>query len=228
MSDRMEKPNVLESSDFFLNVLPLVRESILSTARPKKFAARQLIYVIDDPVQEVFFLMEGCAKITQLTSSGEEVVLRMAAPGELVGDLGAFPGSAHTSTARALHDCEVLAWSMETFESALLRFPILQKNVNSILGRRISEMEGRIRRIATELASNRVASELVRLSDQMGQWVNGHVEIYIPQEALAQMTAMDTFTVNRTLSGLENQGLLKIRRKCIEIHDTPGLSGLCM
>jgi len=228
MSDRIEKSNVLESSGFFGNAPDSVREAILSIARPKKFTARQLIYVIDDPIDEIFFLVEGCAKITQLTRSGEEVVLRIAAPGELVGELGTVPGSTHSSTARALHDCDALAWSMEAFEAALLRFPMLQRNVNSILGQRISEMEGRIRRIATELASNRVASELMRLSDQMGQRVNGHVEIYIPQEALAQMTAMDTFTVNRTLSCLENQGLLRIRRKCIEIHDSPGLSGLCM
>jgi len=228
MSDRSEKSNILESAEFFANVPQFVRDGILSSARAKKFVARQLIYVIDDLIDEIFFLAEGCAKITQLTRSGEEVVLRIAAPGELVGELGAMPGSTHTSTARALHDCDALSWSSEAFEAALLRYPILQKNANAILGQRISEMEGRIRRIATELASNRVASELMRLSDQMGQRVNGHVEIYIPQEALAQMTAMDTFTVNRTLSGLENQGLLRIRRKCIEIHDTPGLSGLCM
>ena len=228
MIDRIEKSNVLDSSDFLANVPDVVRDGILSSARAKKFASRQLIHLIDDPIDEVLFLVEGCAKITQLTRSGEEVVLRIAAPGELIGELGSVPGGTHTSTARALHDCDALAWSLEAFEAALLRHPALQRNVNSILGRRISEMEGRIRRIATELASNRVASELMRLSDQMGQRVNGHVEIYIPQEALAQMTAMDTFTVNRTLSCLENQGLLRIRRKCIEIHDTPGLSGLCM
>jgi len=39
---------------------------------------------------------------------------------------------------------------------------------------------------------------------------------------------MNLFTVNRTLRGLENQGLVKIRRMCIEIHDSPGLSGLLM
>ncbi|HTZ30959.1 MAG TPA: Crp/Fnr family transcriptional regulator [Methylomirabilota bacterium] len=228
MSEGVEKPNVLENSSFFANVPDSVREGILSCARPKRFTTRQLIYVIDDPIDEIFFLVDGCAKVTQLTRSGEEVVLRIAAPGELIGELGAMPGSVHSSTARALHDCDALVWSVEAFEAALLRYPALQRNVNNILGRRVSEMEGRIRRIATELASNRVASELMRLSDQMGQRVNGHVEIYIPQEALAQMTAMDTFTVNRTLTGLENQGLLRIRRKCIEIHDTPGLSGLCM
>jgi CRP/FNR family transcriptional regulator, nitrogen oxide reductase regulator len=228
MSDGVEKFNVLESYEVFAGIPTIARETILSGARPKRFGSRQQIFAIDDPIDEVVLLVEGCVKVTQLTRSGEEVVLRIAAPGELVGELGAWPGGTHTSTARTLHDCDAMVWPIEVFEAALMRFPVLQKNVNNILGQRISEMESRIRRISTELASNRVASELMLLSSQMGQKVNGHVEIYIPQEALAQMTAMDTFTVNRTLSCMENQGLLRIRRKCIEIHDSPGLSGLCM
>jgi len=223
-----QKPDVLESSELFTGLPKGMRDAILGSARARRYASRQLVFVIDDPISEVHFLVEGCAKVTQLTRSGEEVVLRIAARGQLVGEMGYTAGSVHSSTARALHDCDAFVWPTEVFESALVRYPLLQKNVNNILGQRISEMEGRIRRIATELASNRVASELMRLSDQMGNKVDGHVEINIPQEALAQMTAMDTFTVNRTLSGLESQGLLRIRRKCIEIHDTPGLSGLCM
>ncbi|HTP70037.1 MAG TPA: Crp/Fnr family transcriptional regulator [Dongiaceae bacterium] len=194
----------------------------------RRVVARDVIYGIDDPIDEIFLLVEGCITVSQLTRSGEEVVLRIAAPGELVGELGILRGEAHSSAARALRDCEILVWSMETFEALVERHSILQKNVNAILGQRIVELEGRIRRITTNVALSRVASELVRLSDQMGERVDGHVEIHIHQEALAQMTAMNTFTVNRTLAGLENQGLLRIRRRCIEIHDTPGLSGLCM
>ena len=122
---------------------------LLSLARSKKFAARQLIYVITT----LFFLVEGCAKITQLTRSGEEVVLRIATRGQLVGELGYMPGSMHGTTARALHESDVLAWPTDAFSSALLWGPILQKNVDSILGKRISEMEGRRRECLSGLAN---------------------------------------------------------------------------
>jgi CRP-like cAMP-binding protein len=54
-----------------------------------------------------------------------------------------------------------------------------------------------------------------------------HVEINVSQEALAQMTAMTSSTVNRLLTNWENQGLLRVRREAIEIHSFLRLLSLC-
>jgi len=67
---------------------------------------------------------------------------------------------------------------------------------------------------------------LIRLTDQIGHKVNSHVEVNVSQEALAQMTAMTTFTVNRLLSSWESQGFLRVRRETIEIHSFLLLLGL--
>jgi CRP-like cAMP-binding protein len=217
---------VLETSELFLDVPAFVRETIVSSARPTSFTRGEPLFVIDGPVEETFLLLQGCAKVTQLTKDGEEVVLRIVTPGELVGELGRGLGKTHMKGAWALGESDVLAWATKTFETALVRFPILQRNVNKILARRISEMQNRICRVSTLPASHRVACELLQLSKRMGQRVNGHMEINIQQETLAQMTALNMFHVNRTLSGLEAQGFLRVRRMCIEIRDSHGLSEL--
>jgi hypothetical protein len=54
--------------------------------------------------------------------------------------------------------------------------------------------------VATETASPRLAHALVRLTDKVGHKVHDHVEINVSQEALAQMTAMTSSTVNRLLA----------------------------
>jgi CRP/FNR family transcriptional regulator, cyclic AMP receptor protein len=228
MTGIVKKFDALEISEFFADVPIFVRESVVSSARLRNFTCRQLMFVTDDRMEETFLLVEGCAKVAQLTRIGEEVVLRIAAPGELVGELGLAPGAKHSSTAQALEDCQALAWPTDAFEAALIRFPILQRNVNNILGRRISEIQSRISRTCTQLAPARLAQQLMCLADQMGKKVDTHVEIKIAQEALAQMTAMGLWTTNRILSGWESQGFLRVHRLRIEIHDSPGLSGLCM
>jgi len=216
-----------EKSEFFANVPPAIREAVLSTARCKTYACRNLMFRIDDPIEETLLLVEGCAKVSQLTRSGAEVVLRISIPGELVGELGMEPGRRHSSSAQAMEECVVLAWMTQTFESSLERFPILRRNVNSILERRIIEMESRVCRIsAGQLVSQRLAHDLCCLGSSMGRKVNGHIEIKIAQETLAQMTAMGAYTLNRILSSWQNQGLLKVYRKCIAIHDPLGLSAL--
>ena len=228
MADTIERFQVLETCEFFADVPTHIRETVLSAARLRRFACRQVMFVMDDPIKETFLLLKGCAKVTQFTKEGEEIALRITAPGELVGELGSVAGSKHSSTARALQECEALVWATETFDAALMRFPVLERNAYNMLRNRLREMERHICRVSTQQASGRVASELVQLSNQIGQKVNSHVEIKIPQEALAQMTAMDVWTLNRVLRDLENQGFLRIRRMCIEVHDSPGLLGLCM
>jgi CRP-like cAMP-binding protein len=222
-----DKSQALQASELFAEVPRAIRESILSLAKSRKYAGREQMFLIDDPNDETFLMMEGSAKITQVTRNGKEVVIRIATVGEIVGELGLPPGSKHSSTAQTLQECGALVWPTEAFENALIQFPILQRNVNNILGRRISEIQGRISRISsTQVASKRLAHELVRLANQMGHRVNRHVEINVPQEVLAQMTAMGLFTLNRILSGWENQGFLRVHRQRIEINESLGLSEL--
>jgi CRP-like cAMP-binding protein len=149
------------------------------------------------------------------------------APGEVIGEVGLVPGSRYFSTAQALQDCNVLVWDAATFEAALERFPILQRNAERILVRHLDELERRYCEIATEMGSPRLAHALVRLIDQIGHKVNRHVEINVSQEALGQMTAMTSSTVSRLLTNWEKQGLLRVRREAIEIHSVLHLLGLC-
>src|SRR5438034_2761743 len=116
MLDTVEKQQVLEASEFFADVPAFLRESILSSARLRSFACRDLMFVVDGPRNETLLLMKGCAKIAQFTKDGKEIALRLAVPGELVSELGSRPGSLHSTTALALFECEALAWPTETLD----------------------------------------------------------------------------------------------------------------
>jgi len=227
MTEATQQSPLLEMSEVFADLPISVCTDIISMARPRYYMCRQVIFFMGATIKETLLLTEGRAKITQHSENGTEVILRLTAPGQVIGELGLGPGSRHSSTAQALQACKVLVWSTETFETVLERSPILRRNANRILRQRLDELESRLSEVSTQMASPRLAHALVRLIDQIGQKVNGHVEINVSQEALAQMTAMTSFTVNRLLTDWEKQGLLKVRRKAIEIHSFLPLLGLC-
>ena len=54
---------------------------------------------------------------------------------------------------------------------------VLRRNLTTVLARRLLEMDERFREVSTEKVGPRLSSQLVRLSDQVGNRVNGHVEI---------------------------------------------------
>jgi len=227
MTETTQQSPLLEMSELFAGLPSSVCTDIVCMARPRYYACRQVIFFSGDPIKETLLLTDGRAKITQPSESGSEVILRFTVPGEVIGELGLVPWSAHSSTAQALQDCKVLVWSAASFQAALDRFPILQRNAERIIQRRLEELESRFCEVSTQLASPRLAHALIRLIDQIGHKVNSHVEINLSQEALAQMTAMTSFTVSRLLTDWENQGMLRVRREAIEIHSFLPLLSLC-
>ena len=227
MAEAGEKSPWETKTELFEGIPSSVCTNILSTARPMDIRSRQVIYFAGDQIEQIFMLTSGRVKITQFSERGTEVILRLCIPGELISELALVPGSRHSSTAQAAQDCEVLAWDSATFEAALERTPLLRRNAKRILEQRLEELERRFCEVSTETVARRLAHGLARLLDQIGRQVNSHVEINVSQEALAQMTSMASFTVCRILTNWENQGLLKLRREVIEVHNVAGLLDLC-
>jgi CRP-like cAMP-binding protein len=227
MTETTQQSPLLEMSELFADVPSSACADIVSMARTRDYLCRQVIFMAGARIKETLLLTDGRAKITQVGESGTEVILRLIAPGEVLGELGLVPGCMHFSTAVALQECKVLVWGAEVFQGVLDRSPILRHNAKRILQRRLDDLESCFCQVSTQMASPRLAQALVRLIDQVGHKVNSHVEINVSQETLAQMTAMTSFTVSRLLTDWENQGLLRVRRQAIEISNFLPLMGLC-
>ena len=69
MGEAVESCQVSETSELFGDILPLVRDAVLSTARRRAYACSELIFFTADPVKETFLLIEGCAKVTLVATS---------------------------------------------------------------------------------------------------------------------------------------------------------------
>jgi CRP-like cAMP-binding protein len=228
MTETTQQSPLLAMAELFADLPSSVCTDIVSMARPRDYTYQEVIFLMGDPIRETILLTDGCAKITHLDESGAEVILRLTAPGQVIGELGVAPQCMHSSTAQALKPCKVLAWRAETFEAASDRFPILRRNAARIIQGRINELESRFCQVSTQMASPRLAHALLRLIDQEVHKMNTAVEINVSQEELAQMTAMTSFNVNRLLTKWENQGLIRVRRRAIEIQSFLPILSLCI
>lgn len=114
----------------------------------------------------------------------------------------------------------------QAFRAITNRSPILHLNMLRILGADIMELQQRFREVATEKVGLRVARQLTRLHEKIGQSLNGAVEIGLSREELAQMTGTTLYTVSRLLSAWEVQGLVRSRREVVEIQDLKALAEL--
>jgi CRP/FNR family transcriptional regulator, nitrogen oxide reductase regulator len=207
--------------DMFANISPADSANIVANARERHFGRRQALFVEGDPARHVFLLLSGCLKISQVGTSGQEVILRLNGPGDVLGAIGT--ASENNREARALQPTVALLWDRREFQSHMDRYPALRANIAIVLERQLNDLDIRFREVSTQKVGSRLSSELARLSRQMGKNVGGQVEIGLSRRELAQLTGTTLFTVSRLLSQWEAQGLLSARREAVLLRDLRGL-----
>lgn len=210
----------------FSGISQCVYEEICQAAHIKQLARGELLYLEGDAVNRIFLLVSGVVKITKLGAGGEEVILRLAIPGDVLGATNLLSSYSQWATAEVFRPCQVLVWGAQVFENLLERYPILNKNMIGILNECLRELEDRFYEVATGRVGPRVAHQLLRLLKSIGRPVNGEVQISLSREELAQMTGTTLFTVSRLLSAWGARGTVRPSREAVAICDVPSLRAI--
>lgn len=197
---------------------------IASCARARNFARDELLFMQGQPVQNLVLLQTGSVKLTQLSSSGNEVILWMNGKGDTIGVSPEVPACSHTCSARAMENCKALTWEYSRLQTFLADYPQIRKNINQILAGRLQELEERFREVATEKVAKRLALNLLRLLKRVGSQHQAGVQVSLSREELAQMTGTTLFTISRILSKWGEEGFILPRREAVVVRDPARLS----
>jgi CRP-like cAMP-binding protein len=224
--DLSESP-VLQRASLFSGVSLADRAKICAASRIKEFPRDMVIYCDGESVRQVVLLTSGIAKITKLGWSGTEVILRIKAPGDVLGASALLSTGTHCSQAQALRLCRGLLWDALTFKVLVSRHPFLRENLLRSTREHLLELEQRFHEVATERVASRVARQLLRLQEKIGRPVKGTVEIGVSREELAQMTGTTLFTVSRLLSAWGVPGIVKPGHESVTICDAEALRSVC-
>ena len=192
-------------------------QRILSLAAQREYAGRQAIVQEGDEGGKVMVLASGRAKTSQISQTGDEVILRVKRAGDVIG-LGMARGETHSSTIRALEPCKVLSWNVEDFDRLCGQSPVLQRNTLQIMHDALRILQACFCEMATLKVSSRLARTLLRLAEQ-DALENENVRITFTCEELGQMAGTTLFTVSRLLSKWTEMGLLYTENRGIVIED---------
>jgi CRP-like cAMP-binding protein len=212
--------DLIGSSALFAGLKPAAYRDIASCARPRIFSRDETMFMQGHPIREHVLLRSGMVKVTQVGSSGIELLLWMHGPGESVGIPNDAPHCWHACSARALQQCQALTWEDSCFQALIAKHPQIGMNINRLLALQLSELEQRFREISTETVPMRLSFALLRLANQLGTPVRGGIEICLSREELAQMIGTSVFTVSRILSKWGKQGFVAPRHRAVVVLDS--------
>lgn len=195
-------------------------EIVFQAAHRVKIMSEAYLFHQGDLAERLHVLLKGSLKLTQVTPEGQQVLLHYVHAGQAFAILAVLGGMDYPASAQAVEDSLVLTWDRETINDLMIRFPRIALRALEIMARQAREFQDRIRELSTERVERRLARALLRLAKQAGSKVQGGVMINlsISRQDLAEMTGTTLFTVSRTLSQWESQGLIETRRGKILIR----------
>lgn len=214
-------PSLIRGFELFSALDDDQLRAILEDARPRRVAKGAALFEQGGDAEEFFVLLDGRLKVVQVTSQGEQVLVRFTLPGEVCGIAVAFKRPDYPASAIAVVDSLALAWPSESWDGLCARAPALALNTLRTVGQRLQDAHSLIREISTEQAERRVANALLRLVGQAGKKTADGIVIAFPltRQDMADMTGLTVYTVSRIMSAWDTQGLVESGRQSILVRN---------
>lgn len=172
-------------------------------------------------VSHVMYMEKGLAKVF-LENGSNTLVLRVIPDGNFLGlasvseEFSNFPYSA-----KAYVDSEIRQIDIQAFRKLMEQNNNFVKEIIDILSANSIQIYGRFFCLTYKQAFGRLADILLCLSDRI--YKNTEFNLPLSRKELAELSGMSSETVIRMLKEFNEEGLIKIDGKSIEVLDYPRL-----
>jgi CRP/FNR family transcriptional regulator len=187
----------------------------------------QHIYRSGDGFEAIFAIKTGFFKTDVLLEDGREQVTGFQMAGEILG-LDGIGTERHTCNAVALEDSEVCVIPFSDLENYSREIGALQHHFHKVMSREIVRDHGVMMLLGSMRAEERLAAFLLNMSQRFT------ARGYSPTEFNLRMTrneigsylGLKLETVSRAFSRFQDEGLITLHEKHIQILDLAGLKKL--
>lgn len=206
----MQDTPSLESVTIYSGLSEEERAAIAQQCRWQRFQAGQEIIAHNEPSLEVYFLVEGMARVIIYSFTGKPVIFRDVRPGEVFGEFAAIDAGPRSATVEATTDCVTASLRPDAFWESLLSHPLVARSAMEWLTSQVRALTGRVLEFSTLAVRNRLHAELLRLARDDIQG-DGTAIIYpVPTHAeLASRISTHREAVTREMSRLNRSGLIE-------------------
>ena len=200
-------------------------DDLVSNRRRLKRGER--LYSSGAPFDAIYAIRSGFFKTDVLIEDGREQVTGFQMAGELLG-LDGISTEHHTCNAVALEDSEICAIPFSRLESLSREIHTLQHHFHKVMSREIVRDHGVMMLLGTMRAEERLAAFLLNLSQRFTARGFSHAEFYLrmTREEIGSYLGLKLETVSRAFSRFQDDRLLEVRQRHIEILDAPALQAL--
>jgi CRP/FNR family transcriptional regulator, anaerobic regulatory protein len=213
------------SSHFCIHQVPifnhLSEEEMMEISKVvghKKYQKGELVFLSGDPSENLFIIQKGKIKISRISETGREQILRILQPGEFLGELSLFGSALSYHNAETLEKTEVCFVHRQDLNHLVQQFPNIAVKILEACTKRLESAESLIEQLGLQGVEQRVAGILLQLA------VSEDLLLAMSKRDLASLIGTTSETLSRKLSHFQDQGWIKlIGHRRIRILDRKSL-----
>ncbi|MBA5779026.1 Crp/Fnr family transcriptional regulator [Stappia sp. F7233] len=207
----VELQHFLENS-FSLEGLSMdLAERLAALARPITAKGGAILFEAGDPGNGCYAILEGSLKVSIMSVEGDEQLLAVMGPGNIVGELALLDGRARSATVTALKPTRLAFIEKHAFERFADENPAVYRHMLSIVGKRLRQANDVLAARSFLPLPGRVAQTLLQLADSFGKPIdNGRILIHykLSQADIANMAGAARENVSRVLNDWKRSGTI--------------------
>lgn len=206
-------------------MIPSPDRLLLSAGHRRSWAARQAVYREGDPDHTVLVISSGLVKVHTHGTEGDELILGLCGPGDVLGEGSAAGGAPRSAAGTALENVTAISIYADEIRAILAADPNLSLALLRLTRIRLHQADARRLESATAESLGRVISRLLELAERFGVTeADSRVDVPMPitQEELASWAGVSEST-GRALRTLRGLGLIETGRRRVRLADVARL-----
>ena len=204
------------------------RECVLRIINTPSILQRGLdLFRTGDSLRSLYILRSGSVKSWNVSEEGDDHVIRFHLPGDIIG-LGAISSGSHDCNATTLDTCSVCSIVFNQFQKLAEDIPELNNQLLKMMSHEIIQDRQMMLLLGNRSAPARIASFLNMLSQNFSErgYSSQDFNLTMGRREIASYLGLAMETVSRTLSQLQDEGLINVNGRHITVTDRQRLKKL--
>ena len=158
-----------------------------------------------EKINRIFFIGEGSFKLVRVTENGDEVIIRIMRPGDVIGETSLFRDNICSPvTVIVLEDAKLCSIERKSFEKIIIGSPEIALKIIQDLSALLYFNWERVAEWSTKTTPEKIINFFIQLAQEHGEFCTEGIviKIYLTQQEIASAVGVSRVMVSRALQEL--------------------------
>jgi CRP/FNR family transcriptional regulator len=192
------------------------------------YKARQVIFLQGTPATGLYILCHGSVKLYQSDRFGHDLIIGVAVPGDVLGEMPLDPLDLYSVSAEALTETQLCYLPRDRLVDFINMHPLTGVRLIAALSRALGAARKKAGGLALKSAETRLAELLVQLAQAANHQGNHATQVTLTysRREIGEMIGVSTETAIRLLGRFKRRGMLVAHGRDLIIVDVDKLARL--